>query len=528
MNTYTQLALSNNPSLYFAAPTTTDQSGTSTYALSSNTLSAAGQPIIYGSDSSFLVDSSHKVNINGNPIFVNSNVVMELMGVFRQPTDDVNILIDSSGQNALTVGPNGFTLKVYFQNSLLTYTKSAAVNIKQWDIKFHIQLLFSGTRAAISVNGELDEISFDTPMTESTAVTLGGGYSGYSFLLDGIGFYNKSITDKTKFINDPGTGYDRYSGIVFSGNTSVLDGFKRGYTTKYAATDFKFVSNPDYFILTHMASFAEQDPGYLIVRCNDETVQINCTIDNAAMITFTGYALIDITTNSILHIQIPKSNFNSNLTITIEAVYSGNVADKTPAKLALTGKALYPLNFDNSIVNYPLGVQLLHSTYTGTWLYGPTSPNIPKSIELVFKPLDSTVKTYVLNNGDGECSFGPGGQITNFTAYLNGSVVTNLTNIKMNQWNHLILTLASPTATTFYLNSAAGSIPATDLTYMLLGSYQQVLSLQNVTALFSVLSGVDKISVTEPSIPIAEHIFDNGFGFNYYSFPWSIVGAGGR
>lgn len=528
MNTYGQLALTTNPVLYLGSPTTTDQSGSLFYSLSSNTLSPTGQPIVYGADSSFLIDSAHTVTIDGNPIFINDIVSVEFVVLLSRPTDIVNILVDSDGQNSISADQNGFTIKLYFQSSLITYSKSVSVLVSDWDKKHHVIVAYSDNRATLSVNDQIAEIRFDDPLIESSSVIVGGGYSGYSYLLDGLGFYTKNLENKTNFLDDPGSGYATYSGLVFDGHVTSLDGFISGYNALYTAKDFKFVANPDYYVITHIAAFGQPDPGYLIIRCNDKNAIVNCTIDNGVTQTFSDYLLVDISVSSTLHIQVPAGGFSKDTRINIISIYTADVLDKSPASLVLNGKALYPNDFENSIVNNPSGVKLINSTYTGTWIYGQTTPDIPSSIELVFKPFDDSVKTYVLNNSDGECSFGPAGQITNFTAYLNGVVVTDLTDIKLNQWNHLVLTIVSPAATSFYLNSSAGSAPTTTLSYMLLGAYQQVLTAQNVIDLFSVLCGTDKLSVVEPSIPIVEGVFDNGFGFNYYSFPWSIIGAGGR
>jgi hypothetical protein len=214
--------------------------------------------------------------------------------------------------------------------------------------------------------------------------------------------------------------------------------------------------------------------------------------------------------------------------VKIKTIYDGNVFNKSPAQLTLNGQAMYPFDFDASIVNYPNGVLLQEAAYSGTWVFGPGHENIPQSIEIVFKPTESDNITYVFNNSDGECSFGPGGQITNFTAYLNGALVTDLDDIKFNQWNHLVLTLASPTDDSFFLNTEDGSLVTETISYMLLSGYEQELQLANVTTLFGILCGIDKISVIETALAINEGIFDNGFGFNYYSYAWAIIGAGGK
>lgn len=115
-----------------------------------------------------------------------------------------------------------------------------------------------------------------------------------------------------------------------------------------------------------------------------------------------------------------------------------------------------------------------------------------------------------------------------YTMWLNGVSVADLSGVLWNQWNHLILTIASPAATTFFINTdGAVSTPPQPLDYLFISSYPNVLATADIQTLYSVVSGLDILTVAEAPVPINEGVFGTGGPFATYSLTWSIVGVGG-
>lgn len=515
---YDQLAFSNRPTLYISAPDTTDKSGASLYALTSNNLNAAGQPIIYRNSASFLMNSTNTVAITGNPLFFNDDTTFECVVVATRPTEPVPILVDDDGLNALYITETGVQLKLFFETYSSIYSKTIDMTIKNWDAKFYINVVISNGQATLIVNSEASSMLYTDNVVVSNNLVLGGGYTGYFYLIDGIGFYNKSTVNKYTYIDDPGQYHTYYSAIKHSGQTTKFNGYRRGYLQTHALKDF--IYDHGSYTLIYYVTGVEEGLDYIIIRCNDENVIVSYDIDLDESGEFTQYLLVNSITDSTIRLTVDSEDIDSTFEISIEGIYDSSIFSDTPADLVLSGMALYSPGRE-SIVNYTDGTRLDGSTYTGTWI-----SDSPKSIEIVFKAIDITTNTIVFYSDDGQASYGPTGSISGYTAYLNGALVTDLADVKPNQWNHLVLVIAAPTATQFYLNSDNGLTSTTDISYMLLTAYSNELILAEITTLYYIVVGLYKVSETDTAI-VGEGEFDNGLPFNYYSFAWAIVGAGG-
>jgi hypothetical protein len=527
MSTYDNLAFSNRPRLYLSAPQTTDKSGTGAFPLSNNNLSATGQPIIFGNSLSFNISSTAKVDVTGNPLFFNTTATFECVIYASRPTQEVPIIIDSNAQNALLITPDGITLKLFFDNLLSTYSQSTTVKVKDWNKKLYILVTVTDSQATLSVNADSNMLSYKDAIVPSTNVTIGGGYSGYSYLMDGIGLYSSIIQNKLSVINDPWSGYSSYASRKHSGRTTKFQGYQRGTKQVFGLDKFSYrtSSDGDQYTLSYLVSQVHQGLDYIIVRANDERITVNYDVNFAGAGTFTEYLLLGSIDEATLRLTVDSTQVDNDFSISIETVYNGDVLYETPAELELTGLALYS-DSEESIVNAPDGIKLPQATYNGTWILDQSFPSTPMSVEIVFKPINAGVRTYVFHSTDGSASFGPSGSISGFTAYLNGQVVTDLTGVKYDQWNHLVLVDVTPSATEFYLNSNNGVAPTTTISYMLLTAYPGVLSAGSVTMLYNIISGTDIVSIDEP-ITIAEGVFSGGQAFNAYSYAWAIMGAGG-
>jgi hypothetical protein len=523
MNTYDKIALSNKPSLYLSAPEITDKSGTGLFPLSNNNLSATGQPIVYGNDSSYVVGSGTTVDITGNPLFFNDRATFECVLVASRPTEQVSIVIDDDNQNTLAIDPEGITIKLFFESLLSTYAQTATVPIKDWNKKLYIVLTITETQATLSVNGESQIINYTDNIVSSTNVVIGGGYSGYTYLMDGIGFYNNTISNKANLINDPLNGHANHAASKHAGRTTKFDGYMNGKIHTFGLSDFLYSEN--VHTLIYYSPTLQEGLDYLIVRTNDERVIVSYDINLDDAGEFTEYLLVGTVTDATLRFMVSEIDIDSDFTITIQPIISGDIVDETPANMVLAGLALFGES-DESIVNLLDGTKLTEATYAGTWIYSDIMPDTPKSVEIVFKPIESDNDTIVFSSSDGSASFGTTGAITNFTAYLNGQLVTDLTDIRYDQWNHLVLIDSAPTADTFYLNSDDGVDSDETISYLFMTAYPDELSGPDVTILYDIVNGTDLLDISE-SVSVSEGTFSGGTAFNAYSYPWAIVGAGG-
>jgi hypothetical protein len=523
MSTYDKIAFTSRPTLYLSTPDTIDKSGTGAFSLSSNNLSVTGQPIIFGSELSFVMSSTTTVDVVGNPIFFNDTATFECVIFASRPTQDVSILIDDDSQNSLLLTPDGVTLKLYFESLLSKYSRTTTVKVKDWNKKLYIVVSITSTQATLSVNGIGNILTYQDTIVNSSNVTIGGGYAGYKYLIDGIAFYKKTIQNKINIIDDPYSGYSNYATRSNSGRVTNFKGYQRGIKQTIALDKAAFVKslNGDQYIFSYLVTKIKQGLDYIIVRASDERITVSYDIDFDQSGQFTEYLLVSSVDDSNIRFIVNAADVESDFTISIETIYNGDILYETPADLELIGQALYSERSE-SIVNVPDGTKLPEATYVGTWILESS----PKTIEIVFKPIDEGVDTYVFFSTDGFASYGPTGAISGYTAYLNGENVSDLTNIRYDQWNHLVLTHATPTATDFYLNSDDGLAPTTTISYMLLTAYPTVLGSNTITILYSILSGIDLLTASE-EVVITEGMFSGGQGFNAYSYAWAILGAGG-
>lgn len=523
MNDYDKVALSNAPQLYLSAPEITDKSGAGLFVLSNNNLTPAGQPIIFGNTASFVMDDTKTVDITGNPLFFNDTASFECVVFAGRPVEDIPIIIDDDSQNALYITPDGFTIKLFFDNALSTYAQIATVSIKDWSKKFYVVLTISSTQATLSINGESVILSYQDTIINSTNLTLGGGSTDYSYLIDGIGFYNNTITNKARYINDPLPSHSNYAASKYNGKTTRFDGYTAGKSTTFTLNDFLYDNG--IYTLIYYSAYIQDGLDYLIVRTNDERVTVSYDIDLDDAGEFNEYLLVGTVSDTTLRFMVNDVDVESDFILTIQPVANGDIFYETPADLILSGLALYG-SVDESIVNTPDGTKLPGAAYLGTWVYSDVITATPQTVEIVFKPIDSGSDTVVFASSDGSASFGPTGAITGFTAYLNGQLVTDFTDLKYDQWNHLVLVDSGAAATEFYLNSTDGLGSDDTISYMLLTAYPEDLTADDAEFLYNIVAGLNKLTASE-SASISEGTFPGGSGFNAYSYPWAILGAGG-
>lgn len=524
MSTYDNLALSSRPLLYLSAPDTTDKSGRGLFALSSNTLASTGQPIIVEQANSFYMDQTKSVTVTGNPLFLNEGRIMEVVLFLQKPTQSFHILIDDDSMNSLTITESSIELRLFFTDVSSTISKSITIPVKDWDSKKHVVVNIGNNQATLQVNNDSDYMLFPGVLVESTNLLIGTTYTDYFYLMDGLGFYDKTFSMKNDYIDDNDSGHESLVSRGFKGSLSLFDEYETVYKADIMLSDFEF--NAEAGTRTYILHLpkSESDIDYFLIKANDENVEVTLYIDFTLSEVFRDRAFADNVTDSIMFV-VDSQVTDPSFYLEVRGISNANVFSKNLAEFSVAGVAQYS-NSSSSIVNCPDGMLLESATYTGTWITG-SEWLIPKSIEIVFKPLDSSVKTYVFYSSDGEVSFGPAGQITNYSAWLNGQSVANLSTIRLNQWNHLVLSLATPASSTFYLNNNSAAASTRNIKYLSIAAMQDQKVLADVTALYTNYISSDVIEVADSGAEIDEGDFGSGSPVRIYSFAWSISGAGG-
>lgn len=525
MSKYDQLAFAGRPTLYLAAPTTTDQSGTSNYSFSSNSLVTSGQPIIKGHSTSLSVSSSTNAVITGNPVF-KSGVTAEFVMLAALPTQETAVILADNGSGVF-ITPASVLLRVTYNINESVQTAVLEIPWIDWHAKLHCIVTIGSNQIALTVN-EKSKITTFTGVVDSsiTETQIGVDFaSGYSFLMDGFGIYSRKLISKTNAIDDNSRGHNIYAAAIYGGVSTDFSSYQSGGVTIAGPDDFAFkpgIQQTDY-LYQFAVPATDAANTYLSVETNDDSLVMDWAVNGGDISSFTRnvaipIAFIGTTVTFRVGTKLPQ-DFNMR----IEVVNNANIFSRTPAFLNVTGQPVFPKEVDDSIVNCPPGVDMEFASWRGVWLTSDSAAgqNPPKSIEIIFKLEEAGV---IFSSTDGSISTAAQ---TGYTMYLNGALVTDLTGVLMNQWNHLVLTKASPTATQFYLNTDGGSAP-TKMSYLLMSAYQQQLDATASAVLYGVSIGVDDITVSEVQLDIAEGTFDNGQPYQLFSNSWAIVGSGGN
>lgn len=528
MSTYDQLALFSRPKLYLSAPQTIDKSGANTYTITSN-LSATAQAIIYGSTNSYLMNGSNDVQIDDTQLLGIKNSTIDFVLSCTQPPEQEFVLAtDDANQNQILIGPGYIALKLFFDDGQSQYSNSTKIRIKEWQTKKYVVLQFSDNQATLNVNGITAVLKYSGTIITTTTATVGGSYSGFEYLLDGFGLYVSKFVDKSSVINDPGSNHAVYAAADFGGRTTLFDTFVLIQSNRIKLSDFYTdvdAQTGDVYRYTLFVPNDDSSIEYLIVRPNDIAIDVTTMVNFVSQNVYRDNFVIDLSTDATIVFTIDRSQVDDDFELKVDYVSSANVSNHA-ALLIADGNPLFPVYVDESLVNIPKGVEMQNARYSGMWYVGES--DAPKSIEIMFMPTDDTVKTYVFYSSDGEASFGPGGNIVNFTAYLNGEPVTTLSSIRLNQWNHLVLTLPSEMTLDFFLNGTDISIGTTEMEYLSITAYDDELIQSNVDNLYAIATGYDKLSIDEPTFTISEGSFTTGEPFRAYSYAWSILSGGGN
>lgn len=517
MSKYDQLAFSSKPQLYLASPTTTDQSGTALYTLSSNTLSASGQPIIYGHETSFKVTDTEGVTVDGNAFFQNG-ITTEFVMYAEKPIQETGILVADNG-NSVFMSDQGIGLRLNFENEGNPSAFVAFVKISDWHKKLHILINIGTNQALLTVNGDSDIILLTGELDESaTETVVGANFSTeYYFLLDGLGTYTTKIANKHDAINDPGSGHAAYAQAILNGATTNFTSYDSAQKVKLTMADFVYDWTNETWIAGYQLPPVSSEDFYLVIKTNNDSLTVKYDVNGVEVLEFTKILVLSFISNqNVVSFSIPKDR-PDNFEITIETIVSASIFSQTPAFLIASGAPVFPESFETSIVNCPEGVRMDGASFDGTWLADNAAGDKPRSIEIVFKPREDGV---IFSSPDGSISLSAQ---TGYSLWLNGVSVVDLTDVRIGQWNHLVITKSGSTAGTFTLNTDQA-----DVDYMVLAAYLTVLTTGQIQELYNVVIGADTLSVSEAPVTVAEGAFDDGQAVSIYSPVWSIVGSGGN
>jgi len=521
MSYYDQLAFASHPIFYLADPSTTDQSNGSV-SIVANTLSATGQPIIYGHVHSFLMNSSNSLEISGNKVFAD-DVTTECVISAQKPVSEIAIFKSDNG-SGLFLNPMGMTLRVVSINNGVSITNTCSLEITSWFEKLYVLITVSGNQIVLTINGKSSSsLVLGSLDTTATNVVIGTDfYTNYFFLLDGLGIYAGNVADKRVALNDPGSGHTTYAASKFGAQTTLFDTFSVTERAILSFAEFAFDKTDNSFVRTYFLTNPEGINLNLVIKTNDDNLSVDYDIGDGIVASFYKETTLQFSVPTVITFKV-NGEVSDDFEIALTVLENFNIFARTPATLTTTGAPIFPLEYAEEIVNCPEGTNLDNVGYAGTWITSEFQNAIPKSIEIVFKPKDSTEDPIVFSSADGlvKASVQSG-----YSTWLNGILVTDFTNLRWGQWNHLVLTKTTPTATSFYLNTDGTSGEA-KIDYLYLTSIDKELVGAEIVELNSIASGYDSINIDTDSLTISEDVFSSGEIFSIYSLSWSIVGAGG-
>lgn len=512
--TYDQLAFAAMPLFYMTSPNSSDVSLAAHYSLTTN-LSNTNQPIIAGARNSFGLNESSTFMLSSSDFYIDG-LIFEAVINIQAPVEDTAFLVNSNG-NGIYIYPNGIYVKIYCSDGRPTIVYAP---IEDWNNKLYIVIELYSSNIMLKLNGTTYGANYsDTPSPVFNNFSLAALPHSYIGSIDGIGLYNTIIIDKNFFIDDKGQGYEIYSAADFSGKTTLFDTIRTEFDIIISSSNFVTQNNT----LSKYFTYNGQEGLYFIIRHNSK-FPLYYNVNNSAWQLLTSPTIV---INSDIKTIGFSSNFITTFDVNIVSVIDGSISWHAPAILNLTGQMIPPLKTDECIANCPDGADLSGASYTGNWIISDSLATVPESVEIVFMPFDTNL-TYIYSSSDGSASYGSGGSVTGYTAYLNGVLVTDLTSILIGQWNHLVLTKTSTSGSILYMNTNSTAATPGNIKYMLLTAYPNVLTIDQIQLLYSVILGLNSISVTEQTITISEGIFSNGESSNVYSYPWAILGAGGH
>ncbi len=520
MSTYDLMAISQKPDFYFSSNASGDQSGKNIYN-ETNGSTNIGQPIIVGNPSSWRISSTEDIALDANPIFFRKDTHFEFVIQKINTGDTVCIFGDTNSLNGIFIVPNG--IQVRFIDSALIQ-KSATVTFQEWPEKIHIILSFDNLYCTLRANDKFAQISYaETDPDDIVSVSF-KTISNNTYYIDGIGVYSDTFGSKIDHIDSVEFDYIDFISKTYQAIGTNFSG-SRGQE-KNSVTSSDFLPDPidvEKYIYTNTFTLSsDEDFSSISIESNYPAMSMQYKTNDIGWTSFTGKTSFDPGSDFfVLQIRVKSEDVAKPFIINIFPMFDDRITTNTPAELTPNGGPFYPDKYSLSIVNFPEGVELYNISYEGQWI-----EYIPNSIELLFMPKTSN-KTIIFYSSDGNISCGTGGSVSGYTVYLNGSLVTDLSNVRINQWNHVVITDSSPSASTFYLNSNSSRTEQSIVEYAFLSGYPSVLSAGVAAQQYSILSAYHKASASDDPTDIVEGELDSTSPFKIYTYAWAIVGGGG-
>lgn len=520
MSNYDRIAISDRPDFYFSSNSSTDQSDAGLYGIT-NGLTNVGQPIIVGNPSSWRVSSTESLALDANPIFFRRNTQMEFVIQALQPDTSVCIFGDTSEFNGIFIDPAGVELR-FIDADLIQ--RSVALEFEKWPEKMYLALAFDEVYCTLRINNKSAQLKYRETDPDSITDVLFKTTSTNTYYIDGIGIYSNGFQAKADYVDAPSFDYLDFINKTFSATGSVFDGY-RGLTRNIVSSA-EFVVDPmdnDYYVYTlPFVLGSDEDLASISIESNYRTMNMQYLTNDVSWTAFVGQTSFIPSTNFfLLQVRVESADIAKSFILNICSVFDNKISTRTPALMTPNGGPLYPESHTIPIVNFPDGVELYEISYEGEW-----TEYVPNSIEIIFMP-KATSKTIIFENSDGSVSCGTGGSVSGFTTYLNGVLVTDLDDVRINQWNHLVLTDAAPTADTFYLNSNSARTEESIIEYSFIAAYPSVLPLASVEQAYSIVGSFHRASIAENPTDIAEGAHDGASPFKVYTYAWAIIGGGG-
>jgi hypothetical protein len=520
MSNYDLIAISQKPDFYFSSSSSSDQSGKNLYGIT-NGANNVGQPIIVGNPSSWRIASGESLELDANPIFFKQNTQMEFVLQKIQPIDTVCIFGDDDSLNGIFLIPTG--VQIRFVDADLNQ-RSATIVFEKWPEKMHVIVTFDTVYCTIRVNDQVAQVTYRETDPDSITDVSFKTTANNTYYVDGIGVYSDNFESKSQYVDANQFDYLDFINKTFSATGTVFDGYRGQNKVQVSNVEFR----PDgldtnYYVYTMTFPLAgDEDFSSISIESNITSMQMQYQTNDVTWINFTGNtSFVPSSDFFLLQIRVSVEDSTKPFIINVFPMFDDRITTNTPAELVPNGGPLYPDSHTIPIVNFPDGVELYNISYAGEWI-----EYIPNSIEIIFMPKTAS-KTIIFESDEGSVSCGTGGSVSGYTTYLNGSLVTDLDDARINQWNHLVLTMVSPIEEVFYLNSDVLRAQENIVEYALLASYPSVLSLDNVEQAYSIISSYHKVSVTENPPDISEGELDGSSPFKIYTYAWAIVGGGG-
>jgi len=520
MSTYDRLAISQKPDFYLSSNSSGDQSGKNIYN-ETNGSANAGQPIIAGNPSSWRISSTESIELDSNPIFFREDTQLEFVMQKINTGDTVCVFGDTDDLNGLFIIPNG--IQVRFVDSALIQ-KSATITFEEWPEKMYIILSFDNLYCTLRANDSFAQISYSETDPDNITSVAFKTTSTNTYYIDGIGIYSDLFESKKDYINGADFDYIDFISKTYQAVGTNFSG-SRGQE-KIEVSNSDFLPDPidvEKYIYTNTFTLSsDEDFTSLSIESNYPSMSMYYRTNSIGWTSFTGKVSFDPGSDFfIFQIRIKSQDVVKPFKINIFPMFDDRITTNTPAELTPNGGPFYPDRYSLSIVNFPEGIELYEVSYEGEWI-----EYIPNSIEILFMPKTSN-KTILFYSSDGSISCGTGGSISGYTAYLNGDLVTDLDDARINQWNHLVITDASPSASVFYLNSNSSRTEESIVEYAFLAGYPSVLTSDIAAQQYSILSNYHKASISDDPSDITEGNLDSTSPFKIYTYAWAIVGGGG-